>query len=380
MSQPKPVAKKAVAKNPWKERFRFFFSTLISNDACIEGRKKPWYAPALLALVAAAIATTPTMNAYLSQSGGSLLDSPLYGLDNALVDFTEKMADENVNLQVQNGVLTASSEGNDFSVLHEAGNSYYGYFYDYTEVKAVTSSSDSSSSDGVTSVVTITERRCDLVVYYYPGEGLSSFITTILSTPANDPNNSWETVSAYSTNALFLGDESFCFIKKPSGTSSYAAERFYKWDAASIQGFRLADLASKTTHGVSYSSARGTAGYQTEVLDAWREMLTDAWDSTRIVNGWTWTGITFAIYVGLTLVLGFSVWLMTRGKNNPFSIYTFLDCQKIAYWASFAPALLTLLGFIPLFQSGWSLLLYIFLFGIRIMWMSMRSLRPQFAS
>jgi hypothetical protein len=391
MSQTKPVAKQVKPQSSWKERLKFFFTTLISNDACVEGRKKPWYAPVAVALLSILIATTPTMASFFEQSGGTLLNSPAYGLDNALVDFDEQMADKGAILTIEDNVLVgdpkdvASTAESEFKKLYTGTHEYYGYFYDVkvvSESSGDSSSSVSGSSSAGTSIVTVTQTHCDLIVYYHSGDNteLSTFATTILGDVNNDPNSSWETLTDYSTNTLFLGDEGFLFVKVPTGTSSSISEKFCQWNSSYIQGFSLADLAIKSTHGVAYTAARGTDAYQTETLSAWSELLSDGWSATKIDTAWMWTGITLAIYFGLTLVLGFSIWLMTRGKTNPFSIYSFWDCQKIAYWASLAPALLTLFGFLPFFQSGWALLLFIFLYGMRVMWMSMRSLKPQYQS
>ena len=69
---------------------------------------------------------------------------------------------------------------------------------------------------------------------------------------------------------------------------------------------------------------------------------------------------------------------MTRGKKtNPFHILTFWQTQKIAYWESLAPGILSLLGFIPFF-SQFAMFFYLFLMGMRTMWMSTRQLRPQY--
>ena len=74
------------------------------------------------------------------------------------------------------------------------------------------------------------------------------------------------------------------------------------------------------------------------------------------------------------MIFGLVVFLLTRGKRNPFRVYTFWETQKIAYWAGVAPALLSLaLGFL---LTQFSLMLFIFLFGMRLMWLSMKTMRP----
>ena len=76
--------------------------------------------------------------------------------------------------------------------------------------------------------------------------------------------------------------------------------------------------------------------------------------------------------------MGLMVFLLTRGKTNPFRIYTFWDCQKIAYWAVPAPSVISLaLGF---FMSNFALVSFALVVGLRVMWLSMRTLRPENAN
>jgi len=68
------------------------------------------------------------------------------------------------------------------------------------------------------------------------------------------------------------------------------------------------------------------------------------------------------------------IFILTRGKRNPFRIYTFWETQKISYWASFTPSLLALIfGFI---FTEYAVMIFVMLIGVRIMWMSMKSLKP----
>ena len=89
---------------------------------------------------------------------------------------------------------------------------------------------------------------------------------------------------------------------------------------------------------------------------------------------WMYTGIFFGVDAAAILLFGLMLFLMTRGKKNPFRIYTFWECQKMSYWAALAPAILSLAGF---FIPNFAYILFFFLFGFRMMWMSMKSMRPQ---
>jgi maltodextrin utilization protein YvdJ len=72
--------------------------------------------------------------------------------------------------------------------------------------------------------------------------------------------------------------------------------------------------------------------------------------------------------------MGLMIFLLTRGKKNIFHIYTFGDCEKIAAWSMVSPALLSLiLGFI---FTDYAMMFFIILLGLRVMWLSMKQLRP----
>ena len=94
------------------------------------------------------------------------------------------------------------------------------------------------------------------------------------------------------------------------------------------------------------------------------------------VTKWNTTLIYLGVYAGLMLFLGLMIFLLTRGKNNPFRTYNFWVCQKIAYTLGFTPALLAMvLGFI-IGANMIGQMAFIMLLSLRVMWASMRQLRP----
>ena len=96
-----------------------------------------------------------------------------------------------------------------------------------------------------------------------------------------------------------------------------------------------------------------------------------------IKSMWSNTGIYLGVYAGLILFLGLMVFLLTRGKNNINRTMNFWVCQKVAWWSSFTPGLLALpLGFL-LASNILGQMTFIVLLSIRVMWLSMRQLRPQ---
>lgn len=87
--------------------------------------------------------------------------------------------------------------------------------------------------------------------------------------------------------------------------------------------------------------------------------------------------IFLGIYTGLSLIMAFVMWLLTRGKNNPFNYISILTMFKIESWASLCPALIgVLLGFIMPGDITMKMLLFIAPLGLRAMFMMTKQFRP----
>ena len=116
----------------------------------------------------------------------------------------------------------------------------------------------------------------------------------------------------------------------------------------------------------------------TESLDStwanWKTLIRKFYNQTRLKAAGMQLAIMSAINVGIVLIMGFMVWVLTRGKNNPYRMFNVWESYKIVFWAGLTPALLTCgLGFlIKTFAST----LFPLLLGVRVMWLSMKSLRP----
>ena len=84
----KPTKQKEKKSSGLWANIKFLFSTLVSNDRCIEGgTKKPWYAAICVAIVACLIAVIPTMVSYFTRSGAAFFNNPNYSLDTSLTEF-----------------------------------------------------------------------------------------------------------------------------------------------------------------------------------------------------------------------------------------------------------------------------------------------------
>lgn len=373
MSKAKPVKQKK--ENKFLNGLKYFFKTLFSNNACIDGREHKWYFPVIVAVLSAVIATIPTMVSRFTADASTFFSSGYtYDYENALTKFVEETKD--VKMEINGNVLELDQTA--FAGVSKDPNGeskdYWGYYYKVpvniaTKPEQADSSSTDSTQDTTSSALTaeITTSKdvwyCGLAVYYSGDENPYTFAQTKMANVNYDPNYQLghTELTKYSTNIIVIGKNAMYFGKGISGTSAKSAIQI-NYDSSSFQGKDLHAIVAK--------------GENDDVLTPWKNLLNNGYSSTKVTLGWQYTAIMFAICVGALLLMGLLVWIMTRGKNNPFKFYTFWECQKIAYYAASAPAILSLLGFIPMFSSM-TMFLFPMILILRITWMSMRSLRPQ---
>ena len=99
-----------------------------------------------------------------------------------------------------------------------------------------------------------------------------------------------------------------------------------------------------------------------------------SYESLKAKNTLTVSGIYLAIFFGMSVVMGFLMWILTRGKNNPNNYFSPWLTQKVEARLALAPALITLIaGF---FLTQYAPFIFIMTLGLRVMWISMKELRP----
>lgn len=368
-------------KSGFLKSIGFFFSTLFSNPNCVEGRKKPWYTALIVAIASCFVATLATMVNYFSRSGAAFFDLPNYSLDTSLTDFEKALDDNGVSMKIENGKMSVNAEEWKKVCKDNEGNqkNFYGHYY--TVNKVTLKQESGAASDALPTVPTSeTITYCDLAVYFVDNTTLAGKTTYQYAAEVilkgEDPNFSIlanTTSKDFATNLIVFGENEFSAFKKPAGTETVNSAINGKYDFG--VNFDLKDLYKQNMKGHAYDSNAMTAARRADVLASYKLFFAAAYESTKTIMAWQYTGIAYAINFGLVFLFGLMIYLMTRGKNNPFREYKFIDGLKISAWASITPALLALLGFLPFFAS-FSMFIFLFLMGMRIMWMSTRTLRP----
>lgn len=351
-----------------KDKLKTGFGTLINNEMCIKaGREYPWYTPIILAVCSVLITLVPSfVNTMRVNMGESVLGtSSVSGIENGLANFQSilKAADASVKI-TDEGKLVVSEAAK--AAVYNAGTGddrYYEYKDSVTDepILRVQFSSDLVNSSYLDALSKNTIKSSTTVT---DSEGVTSEVPDAVST-------------TYRVSILVFKDTGFSMAvynrRISVSTNSTSALVNYSYD-------RLAgkDLLALTP---SISFTDSPAEYVAAVKKNYQEFITLGYETTKINLAWRNVGILAGINAGVILLLGLVLFLVTRGKRNPYRIITFWQCQKIGYWAAPAPAILALgLGFLLASTSGLSSLsmfMFLFLYGLRIMWTSMKAFSPQ---
>ena len=113
------------------------------------------------------------------------------------------------------------------------------------------------------------------------------------------------------------------------------------------------------------------------VIESWQIFFRDGYLSIKIQTAVIQISIVLAVNSAIILIMSLVIFLVTRGKNNPFKVYKYYECLKICCWIALSPAILALiLGY--LLPSTFGMFSFILVYGVRGMFLSIKQFRPQY--
>ena len=302
-----------------KNNIKLFFQSLISNNAAIDaGRKKPWYAAIILFLISVVLAVLPTTVLELKKQGDKNFNSTTYLAREALREFSEEIKDDDGMVVIKVDKKESYLVGRNSETFGDLDSKTMPYNYKFRY----------SSNENVNDVYTALN-----------AEKVSYFIftpDTVYIHIVNPENHDTVALNLMCINAY----------KKVGETE--LKDSF-------VEGTDKTDSIEKTWAN-------------------WKVLIRELYNQTRLRSAAIQLGILSAVNVGIILIMGFMVWVLTRGKNNPYRIFNVWECYKIVFWAGLCPAILTSgLGFLI---KSFASTIFPLLLGVRVMWLSMKSLRP----
>ncbi len=364
-----------------KDRIKTSFLTLVNNDACIKaGREFRGLGFVFLAvgfaLTGVVTSAVPNLVTRLNVNYGSgLLNTPTFSYDQGLVNFSKALSEKGCTILINDEgkleITTATYNAETTTEEARAKQNVQAWadFLDSAEDYPWYCDQSTSVGAPIFNVFVKEHYKADGTGDYKEFSD-AAFVKSI--TKGNNPNF----VDQYSSdiegiNALAFGDSHIYFIRyKANGALSYSAPA---GSYSALKGTDFKDI---------YDSATGEGGahltgdeLKTAVVKKYKSIINRSTDQTRISTAWAYTGIAAGIFAGVELLFGLILFLLTRGKRNPYRIFTIWDCWKIAFYAALAPGILALgVGFL---LPQFALFAFVFLYGIRIMWLSMKSLSTQ---
>ena len=350
------------------KNFKLIMKSLINNDACIEGgRTKKWYFALIFVVLSLVLAILPIMVTSLQAQGSDFTNlTYLYNYDNAIVAFSDHLEDNNLSM-----VVSEDANGRFLNVDSEAWDNVQSgpknIFKQYVHLN--------------------NDDEIDFEVYYTSavGEEFVNYYTLVSEnkSPLNGLPRDLD-ATARSISYLIFGRERMVGqLFQPgnttalSGVSGDYLNLELGLDLKTLATVVLNDITYVTSHDDKFSEVGGALlaeQYRKAVISKWNVVYDDIYYNTKMTTARDSTLIMLGVDALLIFFMGLMIFILTRGKRNPFRIYTFWETQKISYWASFTPSLLALIfGFI---FTEYAVMIFVMLIGVRIMWMSMKSLKP----
>ncbi len=355
--------KKSKMSEATKDKLKTGFLTLVNNDAAIKaGREYHWWMPIILAITGLILTLVPTFVSNMQFNvGNTTLAANGTSVANGLAKFQKELKAKNIDLKIGEDGLLNYAEDAVSSFYNEGGTEEKKSWYQATnEVTGypqlrVLFSSDTISNTMITALSTYDIKSSSTV------------------TMSDGTTSEQETSTSYRVSVLVFKQSGFIFAAysdRSTVTSSSAVSYSYE----GLKGKSLLSLCPDA------SIDDASQDYVAAVRNNYRDFLNKGYETTKVSNAWKNVGILSGINAGIVLLLGLVLFLVTRGKNSPYRMITFWEAQKIAYWEVMAPAILALaVGFFMSSTTAYSIAMFsfLFLYGMRIMWTSMKSFSPQ---
>ena len=331
-----------------KENLKLGASAIISNAAVVElGQKKPWYGAIITALLSVVLAALPILTTSLKTKGGDILNGTTYGYETGLVHFQQDLnaSEKKVEWKVENSSLTVN-RWDEFLTTDQSGSIDTEPWYHH--VSNVTKKVDFAvfvAFNNKTKTLLEGKDFSDYVAKVYNGINptTGAKIGTTLNVNVGTPSSeSTETTSEKNhVNTIIFGKNTFRVMKaKANGEWAEATS------VGSLRDYSGGELPLNSLVKNVSAEPDAVETYIADTKKAWSNYLDKAAEKQIIGSAWTMTGLMAAIFVFFVFFMGLLIFIMTRGKNNPYRIYTFWMTQKMSYWGAFTPALLgMIIGF-----------------------------------
>ena len=347
-------------KERTKEVVRDGFGSLVSNAAALRGAKSgPFWLTLVMFILSLLLPILPIFITQANTKGSSFLGSNSYSLEKYIPAMGLDLKDNRkVEFQItEDHALDIKEDGKAIDYVTYGSNKPFAAYENKVS------------------------KQYDFVIYVSNEEGATEkkAFNTVVSTrkyKLNSTEVSDEKDGTYIPSYMILFKKSI-FVAIYAKDSTTVVTNSYNGDYKTME---VNDKALTKFLTVTDKDGKEVAAnlydnnYTDGVFNNFKKVLNKSYDTLKISNMWGTSGIYLAIFFGLSVVMGFIMWILTRGKNNPNNYFTPWLTQKVEARLALAPAILTMiLGF---FFPQYVPIGFIVLLGLRIIWISMKELRP----
>ncbi len=354
------------------KNFKLILKSLINNNACVEGgRSKRWWFAIIMVLISMILALVPTLVSRLNTKGDDFVKNSTNNYDVGVLRFSEALEEKGLEMTIETvnnekkmvlkkGELTGQAAW-DAAFEEEYNPGYHVYTH--------------KNYDG----------KEDLQVFFISEDIASTNIREKYLNKFSFDEEGKEVKTARTCSFLVFGELTMRTRLYTSSGSASGNELLGDYKHFS-DGYSFSTLGTIEIDGTKYHSEKaikdaglGVEAYQqylNKSWNDWKDFLRVSYLNKKTIDLWVNLASLFGVNVAITFFMGLMLFILTRGKANPYRVYNFWETQKMVYWGTITPAVLALIvGFIPLFNIGQ--IIFPLLLGVRIMWMSMKSLNPQ---
>ena len=338
-----------------KEIIRDGFGSLVSNASAMRGAKAgPFWRTAVMFFLAILLPIIPIFVQQVTTNGSSFLNTYSYNLDRTVTSTAMYLKNErNAEFSIDANHMLTIREGEETINFSNYGynNAYAAYVNERTN-------------------------QYELAVYLSDAETdkqKETFVSGLKDYFFTQNSLSWEFGSSnvYRPNTIVLFKDGIQVIIYSNNSTNVVANSFMG-DFKKIEPCNNGLEKLLAVDGVAQSMYDNH--YTDGVYSNFKKFMDKSYATLKVKN----TGLTcliyFGIFFGASLLMALLMFLLTRGKNNPNNYFSFWLCVKIQGRLSFCPGLLAMI--VGFFLTSQIPLIMIMLLGLRVMWISMKELRP----
>ena len=339
-----------------KEIIRDGFGSLVSNSSALRGAKAgPFWLTLVMFILGIFLPVVPQLVSYANTNGSTFLNTYSYGLEKNVTALATNLKNErNVEFEIDADHLLTVRENN--QVVDYAN---YGYLYPYGYK------------------VNEKSNQFDLLLYIS-----DRTIESDKQTVVELINNKYFALNSYheaTTTDVDLYRPSYVVLFKNGVYVSIFSSNSTQQAAYSFSGdFKTIEPNNHCLETLLKVDNVEQNIYNTEYCNGvyanFKAFLDKSYETLKIRNVFVNSAVFFGIYFGISVLMGLIMFLLTRGKKNPNNYFSLWLCLKIQARLGFCPGLITLIaGFFLVSQSP---IIFVMTVGLRVMWISMKELRP----